>query len=53
MTSSVVSPLSLTNSEAAAYSGSDLELKFMVSTEDSVLALFFSVEAGGLSRDAL
>lgn len=36
------------NSEAAAlYPGSDLELKFMVSTENSVLALFFSVEVGG------
>lgn len=44
---------SLTNSEEAAYFGSDLELKFMVSTEDSVLARLFSVEVGGLSRDAL
>lgn len=50
MASRVVLFFSLTNSEGAAYSGSDLEL---VSEEDSVLALLFSVEVGGLSRDAL
>lgn len=41
------------DSEAAGYSSWDLKSKFIVPTQDSVLALFFSVEAGGLNRDAL
>lgn len=44
LTSTRVNPL--TNSEDAGYSGRDLESKSIVSTEDSILALFFSVENG-------